>query len=40
VANGTLENVWKLKYLGIVTNQNYIHDEFERRLNLGCASYH
>jgi hypothetical protein len=26
--------------LGIVTNQNYIHDEFERRLNLGCASYH
>jgi hypothetical protein len=40
VANETLENVGKLKYLGIVTNQNYIYDEFESRLNLGHASYH
>jgi hypothetical protein len=29
-----------LKYLGIMINQNYIHDEFESRLNLGHASYH
>jgi hypothetical protein len=34
-----LENVAKVKYLGTLTNQNYIHEEIKSRLNSGNACY-
>jgi hypothetical protein len=44
VANKCFENVAQLKYYGMsVTNKNWIHEEFKRRLNLGivcCQAVH
>jgi hypothetical protein len=38
IANESFENVVKFRYVRtIVTNQNNIHDEIKRRLNLGNA---
>jgi hypothetical protein len=41
VANRAFENVAKFRYFGmIVANQNSVHEEIKRRLNLGNACYH
>jgi hypothetical protein len=41
MANRLFEIVSQFRYLGItVTNQNLIHDEIKRRLNLSNACYH
>jgi hypothetical protein len=38
IANRTLENVAQFKYLGATaTNQNFIQEEINRRLNAGNA---
>jgi hypothetical protein len=40
-ANRPFENVSQFRYLGTtVTNQNFIQEEFKRRLNSGNACYH
>jgi hypothetical protein len=39
-ANELFENVAKFKYLGMLTNQNDIHDEIKSGLNSGNACYH
>jgi hypothetical protein len=38
IANRTSENVAQFKYLGVTaTNQNFIQEEINRRLNVGNA---
>jgi hypothetical protein len=41
IANRSIEVVVKFRYLGTsITNQNYMHEEFKSRLNLGNTCYH
>jgi hypothetical protein len=41
IANRSLENVVKFKYLGkTLTDQNHMHEEVNSRLNSGNACYH
>jgi hypothetical protein len=41
IANRYFENAAQFKYLEMtVNNQNLIHEEIKRRLNLGSACYH
>jgi hypothetical protein len=41
IANESIENMTKLKYLGMtVIDQNFVQEEVNSRLNSGSACYH
>jgi hypothetical protein len=41
IANKSFENLAKFRYLGLaITDQNYVHEEVECRLNLGNPCSH
>jgi len=41
IANRSLENMAKLKYLGItIKNHNYTYEEIKNTLNSGSTCYH